>query len=59
MEISEELLQNIRDWMLELLGDNEWRRNTIPKNDIYITELERDIEQVNLILGVGKSKSTS
>lgn len=54
--ISYELLNEIHDDLIELLGLNEWMRNTTKTNKRYIHLLEKEIKEVGDILERNKGR---
>ena len=44
------LLLNLLDNTIELLNENEWRRNSTTKNSHYIKSLEQQIELTEKLL---------
>ena len=48
--IERHVLIEIRDSLIELLLDNQWRKDTSVKNDTYLINLEREIDEINKAL---------
>ena len=48
--ISIKLLESIRDDLIELLHENEWRRDSTERNAKYLEILETEIQDVEKVL---------